>query len=37
MRTMVLEDFTEKTLLTDLHPDTKAKLESEGVQELLPV
>ena len=36
---MRLEDFedTQKVMLSDLHEDTRNRLESEGVKELLPV
>ncbi len=39
MNTKRLEDFPdeERTFLKDLHPDIKKKLESQGVQELMPV
>ena len=36
---MRLEEFTDeqKVLLKDLHEQTRQKLESEGVKELMPV
>ena len=39
LNTMSLEDFedTQKVMLSDLHEDTRNRLESEGVKELLPV
>ena len=39
LNTMRLEDFedTQKVMLSDLHEDTRNRLESEGVKELLPV
>ena len=39
MKTILLEEFTEdqRTMMKDLHADTRAKLEAAGVKELMPV
>ena len=39
LRTMRIEDFGDdlKVMLKDLHEETRKKLESEGVKELMPV
>jgi superfamily II DNA/RNA helicase len=39
MKTLTLEEFgpEQRTMLSDLHQETRTKLEENGVKELLPV
>ena len=37
MTTLTFEEVQDKTFLKDLHEQTRQKLESQGVKELLPV